>query len=85
MKIAIYGAGSLGTILGAYLSKAGLEVDLITRNQEHVKAVNQNGAHVTGTTEMIVPVHTAFPEKESSINTSAIRRLIMDNLIVIFS
>ena len=63
MKIAIYGAGSLGTILGAYLSKAGLEVDLITRNQEHVKAMNQNGAHVTGTTEMIVPVHALTPEQ----------------------
>ena len=28
MKTAIYGAGSLGTVLGAYLAKAGVDVDL---------------------------------------------------------
>ena len=36
MRIAIYGAGSLGTILGAYLTKAGLNCELINRNQAHV-------------------------------------------------
>ena len=35
MRIAIYGAGSLGTILGAYLAKAGKDVELITRNKAH--------------------------------------------------
>ncbi len=29
MCIAIMGAGSLGTILGAYITKAGYQVDLI--------------------------------------------------------
>ena len=32
MRIAIYGAGSLGTILGAYISKAGVAIELINRN-----------------------------------------------------
>lgn len=41
MKTAIYGAGSLGTVLGAYLAKAGVDVDLITRNKEHVDASTQ--------------------------------------------
>lgn len=35
-KIAIYGAGSMGTVLGAYLSKAGLAADLVSRDREHV-------------------------------------------------
>ena len=48
MKTAIYGAGSLGTVLGAYLSKAGVEVDLITRNKSHVDAMNEGGAKITG-------------------------------------
>lgn len=63
MKIAIFGAGSLGTVLGAYLSKAGVDVDLITRNKEHVDAMNKNGAKVIGTVEMTVPVHALTPEQ----------------------
>ena len=46
MKTAIYGAGSLGTVLGAYLAKAGVDVDLITRNREHVEALNRDGAQI---------------------------------------
>ncbi|MDD7354932.1 MAG: 2-dehydropantoate 2-reductase [Oscillospiraceae bacterium] len=63
MKTAIYGAGSLGTVLGAYISKAGYPVDLITRNKEHVDAMNKNGAHIIGTVDMIVPVHALTPDR----------------------
>lgn len=63
MKLAIYGAGALGTILGAYLTKAGYNVDLITRNKEHVDAMNQNGAKVIGKVQMTVPVHALTPEQ----------------------
>lgn len=38
-RIAIYGAGSLGTILGAYISKAGVKIELINRNKSHVEAL----------------------------------------------
>ncbi len=62
MKIAIYGAGSLGTVLGAYISKAGVPVDLITRNKDHVDAMNESGAHIIGTVEMTVPVHALTPD-----------------------
>ena len=61
MKIAIYGAGSLGTVLGAYLSKAGVSVDLITRNKEHVEALNRDGAKIIGKVNMTVPVHALTP------------------------
>ena len=43
-RIAIYGAGAMGTVLGAFLTKGGLKVDLITRNQAHVEGMQKNGA-----------------------------------------
>lgn len=63
MKTCIYGAGSLGTVLGAYISKAGYPVDLVTRNREHVDALNKDGAHIIGTVDMIVPVHALTPDE----------------------
>ena len=38
-RIAVMGAGSLGTILGAYRSKAGRDVVLIDAYQAHVDAL----------------------------------------------
>ena len=51
MRIAIYGAGSLGTILGAYISKAGVDIELINRNKAHVEALQSKGAQVVGTVQ----------------------------------
>lgn len=62
-RIAVMGAGSLGTILGAYLSKAGRDVVLIDAYQAHVDALNQNGAKVTGTVDMTVPVKAITPDQ----------------------
>lgn len=62
LRICIYGAGSLGTVLGAYLSRAGLDVDLVTRNRSHVEAMNLGGAMISGTVEMTVPVKAMIPE-----------------------
>ena len=67
MRYAIYGAGSLGTVLGAYITKNGGEIDLINRNKAHVDALNANGAHITGTVEMTVPVKALTPEEMSGI------------------
>lgn len=63
MRYAIYGAGSLGTVLGAYIAQSGGEIDLINRNRAHVDALNKNGAHITGTVEMTVPVKALTPEE----------------------
>ena len=62
-RIAIMGVGSLGTILGAYLSRAGLDVTLVDVWQEHVDALNAKGATVTGGVEMTVPVKACTPDK----------------------
>ncbi len=63
MKTAIYGAGALGTVIGAYVSKAGVDIDLISRNRAHVDALNKNGAKITGTVNFTVPVHALTPDK----------------------
>ena len=63
MRYAIYGAGSLGTVLGAFITKAGTEIDLISRNAGHVAALNSAGARITGPIEMTVPVHAMVPDE----------------------
>jgi len=63
MRIAIYGAGSLGTALGAFLSRDGLDVELITRNERHVKGLNENGAQIVGTLTTTIPVKAILPEQ----------------------
>ena len=62
MRYAIYGAGSLGTVLGAFITKAGTEIDLVNRNPQHVAALNECGARVTGPIEMTVPVRAVTPD-----------------------
>ena len=64
MRCAIYGAGSLGTVLGAYLTRNGVSVDLINRNQKHIAALREQGIRITGTVSMNVkPVSALLPEE----------------------
>jgi 2-dehydropantoate 2-reductase len=63
MKLAIMGAGSLGTILGALLTKSGYEIDLVDVNVDHVNALNKNGAKVVGLMEMVQPVRAITPDQ----------------------
>ena len=65
MRCAIYGAGSLGTVLGAYMTKNGVPVELVNRNKAHVAALNEKGATIKGTVEMNVPVNAITPDQMS--------------------
>ena len=65
MRIAIYGAGSLGTILGAFISKAGVPIELINRNKAHVEALQAKGAQVVGTMNFNQPVVAYTPDQMS--------------------
>ena len=65
MRVAIYGAGSLGTILGAFISKAGVPVELINRNKAHIEALKANGAQVVGTMQFCQPVTAYTPDEMS--------------------
>ena len=40
-KVAIYGAGSLGTVLGAFMTQNGVDVELVNRNKAHVEALRE--------------------------------------------
>ncbi len=51
-RIAIYGAGAMGTVLGSLLTLGGLNnVELITRNKAHVQGLNERGARIDCTAE----------------------------------
>ena len=63
MRIAIYGAGSLGTILGAFITKAGVSIELINRNKAHIEALKNKGAQVVGTMNFTQPVVAYTPEE----------------------
>ena len=65
MRIAIYGAGSLGTILGAFISKAGVDIELINRNKAHVEALRTKGAQVVGTMQFTQRVTAYTPDEMS--------------------
>ena len=65
MRVAIYGAGSLGTILGAFISKAGVPIELINRNKAHVEALKTKGAQVVGTMNFCQPVVAYTPTEMS--------------------
>ena len=67
MKYAIYGAGSLGTVLGAYMTKGGVPVELVNRNRAHVEALREKGARITGTVDLTVPVKALLPYEMEGI------------------
>lgn len=65
MKVAIYGVGSLGTVLGAYITKAGEDIDLINRNVKHIEALKKDGAKIVGKAEFTQKVNAFLPEEMS--------------------
>lgn len=67
MRVALMGAGSLGTIIGALTIKNGGEITLIDANTEHVDALNSRGATVTGKLELNTPVRAIAPDQMEGI------------------
>ncbi len=65
MRMAIMGAGSLGTIIGALMTKSGYDVDLIDVNVPHVEALNKSGAKIIGLMDLVQPVKALTPEQMS--------------------
>jgi len=55
MKILILGAGSLGSIIGGHLARAGEEVTIIARGQR-AAYLEQHGITLTGLADFTVPV-----------------------------
>lgn len=62
MRIALLGAGAMGTIIGAYLTKAGYDVELVDNYKDHVDALNEKGAHIVGFVDEIIPVKAVYDD-----------------------
>lgn len=66
MRIAVIGAGSLGTVIGAFLTKSNLyDVTLVDADQKNVEVLNKCGATTKGPVEMTVPVKAVTPSEMS--------------------
>lgn len=48
MRILVVGAGAIGGVTGGYLARAGEDVLLVDRVEEHVEAIQTNGLRITG-------------------------------------
>ena len=55
LSAAVYGAGSMGTVMGAFLSRAGFAIDLISRDRAHIEALRTKGAEITGEVSFSTP------------------------------
>jgi 2-dehydropantoate 2-reductase len=60
-RLAIYGVGSVGAVLGAYITKSGIEIGLVDRNVAHVEAPRACGATIQGVVNFRTPVRALFP------------------------
>ena len=63
MRVAIYGAGAMGTAMGAYFARAGKAVDVICRNRAHVSAMRKSGVRISGTDDFTAEVNALLPEE----------------------
>lgn len=61
-RVAVVGAGSMGTLLGARLIQSGLAVQMVDANPLIVEAINRNGLTVKGTVSIQVPAAACLPE-----------------------
>ena len=70
MRIGIIGAGPIGSILGAYLAKAGNEVALVDILKNHLSVIQKQGLTISGLVKMTTNVHKTF-ETISALKTYA--------------
>lgn len=65
LRVGVLGAGSLGTVLGAYLIRGGCQIEFIDSYIEHVQALNEKGAQVVGRANFTVPARAVLPGEMS--------------------
>jgi len=74
MKIAILGAGAMGSLFGGLLAEAGATVTLLDVNQQHLDAIRRNGLHldtqglgIPDGTRTVTNLATARPEEATEV------------------
>jgi 2-dehydropantoate 2-reductase len=88
-RIAIIGAGSLGTVMAAIVSQKGGECILIDTNKAHVDSLNKDGATVTGKIEIKnQPVKAITPDQMEGIydvviilTKQTVNQIVLKNLL----
>ncbi len=63
MRIAVLGAGSLGTVVGTLLTRGGLDVTMVDADEAQVAALNAHGGRITGKMELVQPVKAVTPDR----------------------
>jgi 2-dehydropantoate 2-reductase len=63
MKVALLGAGSVGTIIGALIAAGGEDIVLVDSYAEQVDMLNTYGVRITGHLERLLPVKAILPEE----------------------
>ncbi len=66
-KILVAGAGAMGTIIGAlltkHLSSHAYQIDLLDTNSSHIDALNDKGAKITGHLDTTIKVNGITPDQ----------------------
>lgn len=64
MHVTIVGAGAIGGLAGAYMTRAGHDVTLVDRWPEHIAALAADGVRIDGIRgELRVPVRAVTPDR----------------------
>jgi 2-dehydropantoate 2-reductase len=64
MKITIIGAGAIGGVVGAYLARAGADIQFVDINKEHVNNMNNKGLTISEKKETFTVPVNAFTMDE---------------------
>jgi 2-dehydropantoate 2-reductase len=67
MKIAVLGAGAMGSVIGGVLARAGHDVTLIDVHQPTINAINANGLKIEGKEGKIETVPLVATDRPSAI------------------
>ena len=54
-RIAIFGAGAVGSYIGAFIDRAGHDVTLVDPWAAHVDRIQKEGLHVSGLSGRVCP------------------------------
>ena len=59
----------MGTVLGAFVARAGIQIDLVTRNAQHVAVLSSAGARVILPSggQFVQKVNAMLPEQMSGL------------------
>ena len=63
MRVALLGAGSVGTIIGALITEGGENIVLVDSYAEQVDMLNTHGVRITGHLNRSLPVKAILPEE----------------------